>query len=230
MAHWITEKDQEEGVEMLSEVEALLDRGELALIPIWGPAPGHWTLLVLERVDSGPAQPALHAAAPASAGTLRAKDPVKALQQLDRQQETAYFLDQPSRPVLPKGAGWRARYYDSLDDVHMSCWNNALCFLKNLASLRLGAHMPAPSKRENKSKQDGAECGFWILHFMEEEARRKRGEGKWTCRYNVVYRLELLKGMIAKLKPAQQRAKDKEKAELAKDKAKKAAKIISTGT
>ena len=74
--------------------------------------------------------------------------------------------------------------------------------------------------RENKSRQENCDCGFWVLHFMEE-ARRKRGEGKCTTRYDLVYRVQLVRGMIAKLKPAEQRAKLALSKKLEKEKAEK---------
>ena len=61
------------------------------------------------------------------------------------------------------------------------------------------------------------------MRWRREESRRQRGEGAWTQVYDQVRRLKLLQGIVEKLKPAEQRRKEREKACLAKEKKEKAA-------
>ena len=79
--------------------------------------------------------------------------------------------------------------------------------------------LPAPGARENKvMRQVACDCGYWALFFMEDESRRKRGEGKWATRYDLAYRVGLLRGIAKRLKPAEAREKDRQKAALEKEK------------
>ena len=80
-----------------------------------------------------------------------------------------------------------------------------------------------PPTRENGTRQVAADCGWWVLHHVEEEARRKRGEGRWTEAYDRTLRVEQVSNMVAKLKPAEARAKAREKTAQAKEKKEKAA-------
>jgi len=201
---------REEGwIQLVEKAQELVKRGEVVLVPIHAMGPGHWTLLVLEREGASVQEPVLHAAAPSAAGRAPARDPVRAQAQIDREQETMLILVQKDRPALLPPDGWRARYYETLHKAHMPCWNVGSAFLK---ALEFPVHMPAPEARENASRQDACDCGYWALHYMEEEARRKRGEGSWTTRYDLAYRVELLAPMVEKLK--EQRKSDK-KAETA---------------
>ena len=58
---------------------------------------------------------------------------------------------------------------------------------------------------------------------MEEEARRKLGEGKWAQAYDLPHRVERVKATAAKLKPAEERAKTSSEMALAEEKKEKAA-------
>jgi len=187
--------------EFRQEALDLLARAEVAFVPIYAMGPGHWTLLVLEREGSNVQEPVLHAAAPSAAGSARAKDPRKAQEQVDREQETMLILQQANRPVLPPAAGWRARYYETLIACHMSAWNVGLNFLKKMD---LAVTMPAPEARTNKRFQEGSDCGYWVLHYIEDEARAKRGEGAFTMRYDITSRVSVLTTMLAKLKKQQE--------------------------
>ena len=199
----------------------LLDRGELALIPLWGEAPPHWTLLALQRKGCGIPEPAFPAAAPDSKGTARPKDALKAMHLLARQAETARILDQSTRPALlqpAKEVVWTARYYETLSVTHAGCWRLGQALLQHL-----GLKAEMPTGRENRTLQLASDCGFWVLHHIEEESRRQRGEGAWSQAYDLGRRLELVQGMVKKLKPAEQRKKKREKERLAQEKKEKAA-------
>ena len=198
----------------------LLNRAELVLIPLWGDAPGHWTLLALQRSGSGIPEPAFPAAAPASRGTARPNDPHKAMRLLARQEETALILEQSRRQLLqPAGeCAWTARYYETLKRCHAGCWGVGQALLQ-----QLGLKVEMPDVRENRSRQQASDCGFWVLHHIEEESRRQRGEGAWTQAYDLNHRVELVQGIVKKLKLAEERVKTRRKLELAKEKAEKAA-------
>ena len=190
------------------------------LVPLWSDAPRHWTLLALQRSGSGIPEPAFPAAAPASRGTARPNDPHKAMRLLARQEETALILEQGRRPLLQPAqeCAWTARYYETLTRCHAGCWGLGQALLQ-----QLGLKVEMPDVRENRSRQQACDCGFWVLHHIEEESRRQRGEGAWSQAYDLGRRLELVQGMVKKLKPAEQRKKKREKERLAQEKKEKAA-------
>ena len=164
---------------------------------------------MLARIGSEAPQPALHAAVPGAASYAKAKDPVRAMKQLERASETAFILDPTTRPELPPASGWRARYYETLDKVHQNCWSQGHRFLTKLG---LGVGMPAQTERANLDRQKGVDCGYWVLHYIEIESRRKRGEGRFVLRYNLDYRTQQVVTMVRKLKPGEAAAKAKAKA------------------
>ena len=47
-------------------------------------------------------------------------------------------------------------------------------------------------QRHNTRKQEGLTCGFWVLHYVEEELRRKRGEGEFSFAPVLQDRLSLM--------------------------------------
>ena len=208
----------EEGwAELVEQAHELIKRGEVVLVPIYAMNPGHWTLLVLERDGASVQEPVLHAAAPSAAGKAPARDPVRAQAQIDREQETMLILRQRERPPLLPPDGWRARYYETLHKPHMACWNVGSSFLKLLDP---PVDMPVTAARANECRQKSADCGYWVIHYVEEEARRKRGEGSWTTRYDLPYRVEVLRGMLDLLKAQRDVDLKAEKAAKAKAKGK----------
>ena len=186
------------------------------MLPLHADAPGHWTLLALERIGSGPSEPACHAAAPSSASSSKPADPVTALKLLNRQAEEDLVVHQLRRPVLPPATGWRARYYETLKEFHLPAWRKGRDFLRQLD---MGIKMPEPGTRENVSRQTAADCGWWVLHHVEEESRRKRGEGKWVYQYDLKYRVSLLQKLKAKLQLALEEWRKETKEKIAKEKA-----------
>ena len=172
----------------------------------WQPGLG---ILALQRRCPGAPEPAFHAAAPASASTARPKDPQKAMRLLARQAETALFLDQSQKPLLQLAneCAWKARYYETLKHCHTGCWGLGQALLQ-----QLGLKVEMPDVRENRCHQLACDCGFWVLHHIEEESRRKRGEGRFVLRYNLDYRAQQVVNMVCKLKPGEAAAKAKAKA------------------
>ena len=55
-------------------------------------------------------------------------------------------------------------------------------------------------ERHNSNTQKGCSCGFWVLHYIEEELRRFRGEGRFTFSYDQGERLLLLNAFADKLR------------------------------
>ena len=133
------------------------------------------------------------------ASSSKPADPVKAQEKVARDAETELLLQPSKRAVLPAPTGWRCRYYETLNNIHEGCYRLGSDFLSKIG---LPGHMPPRGERETKNRQKAADCAWWVLHHMEEEARRKRGEGKWTTRYDLAYRLTQLNGMKEKLQPA----------------------------
>ena len=142
------------------------------------------------------------------------------MRRLHRQDELAFILDQGARPVLqPALTGvWEARYYETLAVPHPGCVSLCSKLLEEL-----GLRYSMPFERENGTRQEAADCGWWVLHHVEEEARRKLGEGKWTQACDLKYRVERAQATAAKLKPAEERAKAASEKALAKEKKEKAA-------
>ena len=77
-------------------------------------------------------------------------------------------------------AGWLVRYYDSLRSPSMSCRASAAYFLKCL-----GLEPIVPHPNNSLFQKDGFSCGFWVRHYIEEEARRYSREGMWTQRFTL---------------------------------------------
>ena len=121
---------------------------------------------------------------------------MRAQESLDREEETRLILEQLKRPVLPGQPVWRARYYDTLEIAHAGCRTAGMNFLRKLG---LEVAMPSSKARANSCRQQNAECGYWVLHYIEEEARRKRGEGTFTTRYDLALRVSLLRHMHERL-------------------------------
>ena len=48
-------------------------------------------------------------------------------------------------------------------------------------------------------RQEDEDCGFRVVHHVEEEARSKRGEGRWTREYRIDYRVERGNKILARL-------------------------------
>ena len=171
-------KDDGGQTELKESINRFLDitrRGQLIIMPLHGPKPKHWTLLVAER-------------------TVKA-EPVdlqpKGCAAESKESEWA-VLTQESNKVLEGGA-WQFRYYETLENQHSFCRAQAE-WISKLLNPDVGK-----LTRVNMSRQKASDCGYWVVHFIEEEARRQRGEGKWTFAYDVKYRAERLAKITTKL-------------------------------
>ena len=94
-------------------------------------------------------------------------------------------------------ANWRVSHYDFLDvpQPESQTWAPA-CL--GLLSPVLGVSTALPA-RQNLLRQAGEECGFYVLHYLEEEARRYRGEGLSVKPLSIKYRVERLQAIIGQL-------------------------------
>ena len=63
----------------------------------------------------------------------------------------------------------------------------------------------------------------------KDESRRKRGASKRVTRYDLAYRVGLVRGMARKLRPAEKKSKEEQTAALAKEKKAKE-KMLITGS
>lgn len=99
--------------------------------------------------------------------------------------------------VVPEPLGWTTMYCETPEESHNGCWTVAQRFLANM---KLPAKMP--EGRSKVSLQVAADYGFWTLRHLEEEARRKRGEGRWTVRYDLDCRASVFQPTLASFKAA----------------------------
>ena len=88
---------------------------------------------------------------------------------------------------------WTATYFETMSQEHKECSKVA----QGLAqALQPGRLLP---ERANAERQEGPTCGFWTVHYAEEVARRRRGEGSWTLPFNLQHRVERLNKLIDRL-------------------------------
>ena len=179
----------------------------------------HWTLLALERKRQQPLQqPLLQEAAEASeqfqvgcskcrgdGGGCARCDAAKAEAHWTRIAEEDRCLDpirQRSRIDQPQP--WAAvRYYDTLATPSLDNARLAVAILDALQTVGMVHHLRPDllvKERYNSRLQKGQTCGWWVLHYIEEELRRFRGEGRWSFYPNLKARLKLLNEFTAKLR------------------------------
>ena len=63
------------------------------------------------------------------------------------------------------------------------------------------ADLPA---RSNVRRQDGVDCGFFVLYWMEEHCRRQRGEPAWGFDYDLPGRIKKIMEMRKRLRKRQE--------------------------
>ena len=99
---------------------------------------------------------------------------------------------------------WRAvRYYDTLHSPSKTCADLAIALLDGLQRVGLEHHLDSSilaDQRENSRIQKGMTCGFWVLHYVEEELRRWRGEGCFSFAPDFEQRVELINVFANKLR------------------------------
>ena len=73
-----------------------------------------------------------------------------------------------------KEAEVSVRYFDTLDSVNKVCVSRANQLLDCFG-------IEARAERTNIFRQVGDDCGWWVLHYAEVEARNAEGEGLGAC-------------------------------------------------
>ena len=187
-----------------------LEKGVLLLLPII--SGGHWTLLVFQRLHatevdeetSSGGTSASPTAPMAGCAKCRGNDagcldcePGKMLQHGQRRERELTIAD-PLKycSALPECNEWSVRYYDSLSKEKAECKKKAEILLKRSSAMGVPE---VQLERSNSCFQTEADCGFWTLHFMEEEVRNFLGEGRWSKPYDRPYRLDRLQAVQSKL-------------------------------
>ena len=189
-----------------------LTKGVLILLPII--VDGHWTLLVFQRLNgtekekekssgsssASPTAPLMVAGCAKCRGKATGCldcSPDKMLQHGERRGREMTIAD-PLKYCsdLPECNEWSVRYYDSLPKEKAECKKKA----ESLVRCASAVGVPEMQlERSNSCFQKAADCGFWTLHFMEEEVRWFLGEGRWSKPYDWQGRLDRLKAVQKKL-------------------------------
>ena len=85
---------------------------------------------------------------------------------------------------LPPCDWWDCRYYDSLSTASELSASMAIALIDALQPVNatnLVDGVELASQRKNTLRQGNTmQCGWYCLHFIEEEVRRYRGEGKFS--------------------------------------------------
>ena len=95
------------------------------------------------------------------------------------------------------------RYHDTLASPSLDNARLAVAILDALQTFDMFHHLQADvlvQERHNRRLQEGQTCGFWVLHYVEEELRRFSGEGCWSFLPDLKVRLALLNEFTAKLR------------------------------
>jgi hypothetical protein len=197
-----------EGQHLVAKVQDYAKRARLLLLPIL--AGGHWTLLVLQRVGGEAVvvtSPALTSDAATGFGCGKCKynsggcmacDSDKATRYLNKSEAEAKALDPCTNlDPLPPCEWWDCRYYDSLGTPSLECARMAVALidaLQPLNAMNVCTAVELASQRKNNLRQGlTLQCGWYCLHFIEEEVRRYRGEGKFSFAMDTAIRVNMLR-------------------------------------
>jgi hypothetical protein len=199
-----------EGHAMVAKLQAYAARAELLLMPIL--RNGHWTLLALHRASAGSslsAQSETDKEKEVSEETVGCAkcDWRRGCLECDARKAAAYvtrvgkerccFFPTAALTPLPACEWWDCRYYDSLDVPSLECARMAFGLIDALQPLN-ARNTRSPNElaatRVNKLYQGAtSQCGWYCLHFVEEEIRRYRGEGTHSFYLDKFARVHLLR-------------------------------------
>ena len=216
--HCQDEDKNEQAATLLTEYYEQAKKAELLLIPILDE--NHWTLLALER-DKDPdsnsfasilGEEAVKEARGSSSGCASCRgNPggchncnfVQAAFLARRKgRENLQLRNGATLAILPETAGelWRVRYYDSLLTPSAACQRKAQQVLDALAEpLNIYAELPPRANFERQPAGTGR-CGWYVLHYLEEECRAFRNEGRFTSKPDCLYRQNRLSVWMPRLK------------------------------
>ena len=159
-SHFKGEQDAD-GEQVVSDFLSLVRRADLLLMPIFGPEGAkHWTLLAAQRVDAClPVRAPEQARDSVPTGCYNCKnsscancspDAMKA--KGERLAKEGLLLEQRRMPVLhPDGGGWTFRYYETLHNLHDSCYVVAS---RMIQLLQPGSAFPP---RQNTTRQENSD-------------------------------------------------------------------------
>ena len=209
--HWALD-DKGTGSKLVDQVRDYVKRAQLLLLPVQSVT--HWTLLALSRrsdeklsakVACAP-DPSAEDTEPSLQTQLCTKCHGKGCLACKIEKAVNYGLN-PTELVepLPDCDLWEYRYYDSLDTPSEESAKLASAIMYALQpDVRFGLNMPTEStlraNRANTLTQGPtAQCGWYTLHFLEEEIRRFRGEGLFSFEFNKKVRVEVLQKLHDRL-------------------------------
>ena len=205
----------------------IAERAAVLLVPVWGRSPGHWTLLVVDKGVPVVSKP----------DTLPTDSPVAGLtgcasckncatgcascmywkaSRKDRRLSDEWALLQPElqQPVhAPPPAEWKVRYYDSLYELHADC---SLLAANLLQLLVPRSHDDSLPLRQHHKRQEDCECGWLVLHYVEEECKRRLGQPCWSACFKPAFRLERMLAMRTRMLLAKALREEKAKEQAAK--------------
>jgi hypothetical protein len=200
--------DAPEGHHLVQKLQDYANRARLLLLPIL--AGGHWTLLALQRVGGEADKvtpPALTTDEAKGFGCRRCRhapggcmacDPDKANKHVKRLEAEEKALDPCTNlDPLPPCEWWDCRYYDSLSKPSKESASMAVALIDALQPVNatnLGDGVELASQRKNTLRQGNTmQCGWYCLHFIEEEVRRYRGEGTFSFAMDTAMRVNNLR-------------------------------------
>jgi Ulp1 family protease len=169
-------------------------------------APAASTAPAASAAEASPAVPAASAASLVGAGCQKCTYSETGCKDCSAVASTAWFerLDreaeffEPCERVAPlqDSAWWDIRYYDSLREPSLACSEAAHALLHGLQSVNVQNPMTAAELRKSRHNRvvqpNCTACGFYVLHFIETEMRRSRGEGQWPASFDIKKRSQLL--------------------------------------
>ena len=211
--NWAAREVNGEGDALTEKLMELARRADLLVLPFQ--SENHWALLAIER-RTAPKEATVKAKeVPASSAFVGCSkcgesgciecDGDKATQYFKKIDEENNFFDplgklQEHEAPLP----WRAvRYYDTLHSPSKTCADLAIALLDGLQRVGVEHHLDSSilaDQRENSRIQKGMTCGFWVLHYVEEELRRWRGEGCFSFGPDLGQRLQLMNAFADRLR------------------------------
>ncbi len=188
---------------MVQTLTGKVKRGKVCCIPI--NSGRHFTLLVLKRKG----------AAGENEQTV-STNPLGSFDKQRRQNAEREQFDMGSWPAVEtsEAVQWEVTYYDSHPTEIGACRRVAQSTLQLLFLQGPGTFDELPARQNQLLQPPGTvQCGFFALHYVEEEARCWLGERKGSQPLNLEYRRERINAMGLALvtRKAQKEVRDEDK-------------------
>jgi hypothetical protein len=214
---WAVDDHRDEGHELVCQLKEYAARAQLLVMPFQSET--HWTLLVLERQQQLPSPSQQNPAKTAEtdenanengcekcrgAGCFHCNE-AKAISHWTRVADESGCLDpiKNLQPIAQPQPWSDVRYYDTLREPSQKCATLAVGILDALQTVGVNHHLRPDllaKERHNSRIQQGVSCGFWVLHYIEEELRRFGGEGRFSFCPDQAVRLALLNGFADRVR------------------------------